>query len=127
MRGRIEVKVVGERVIKAVADARRLGRRDEIFENRELGGDMVAVRRAIGQRRLGLPSQETAAVLGRQHRRLHAHSLEALNPVADVEVRRIEGGDRGTVAAPVWVATVPITRCAARITIMKERRHPEMY
>ena len=62
MPGHVEVKIVGERVVKAVADAGGLCRRDELLDDVEVGRDVEAIGVAVWQRGLGLPAKEPAAV-----------------------------------------------------------------
>lgn len=122
----IQIEVVSQRKIESVAQASLARGGDKVLEHGQVGGDVVAVGRAIRQRHAGLPGEEPAAVLGGEHGRGHAHRLEALNPVADVEVARLEGGDVRRVAAAVAVAAQPVLRIAAGVAVVEKRRHAEV-
>ena len=62
-----QVEALHDRVVEAIAHAGGPRRVDELLQHvaldpRALGAHVVAVRRAVGQRRVGRPQQEAAAV-----------------------------------------------------------------
>ena len=117
----VQIVVVGQAVVKAVADACCLGCRNKLLKHRQMVGNVVPVRRTVWQRGVCLPSQEAAAMLRSEHGRGGAQCLEGFDPCAHVQVGRVER--RHLVRAHISSALSTGNNCATTRLNARTRTH----